>query len=31
MQKRTESLKGRLQVHSKPGEGTKITLNLPVS
>ena len=31
MQKRTESLKGRLQVQSKPGEGTKITLNLPVS
>ena len=30
MQKRTESLKGRLQVQSKPGEGTKITVNLPV-
>ena len=31
MQKRAENLKARLQVQSKPGEGTKITLNLPVS
>ncbi len=31
MQKRAENLKARLLVQSKPGEGTKITLNLPVS
>jgi ligand-binding sensor domain-containing protein/two-component sensor histidine kinase len=30
MQKRAEALKGRVQVQSKPGEGTKVTLNLPV-
>ena len=31
MQKRADALKGRLQIHSKPGEGTQVTLNIPVS
>jgi two-component sensor histidine kinase len=30
MQKRAEALKGRVQVQSKPGEGTQVTLNMPV-
>jgi signal transduction histidine kinase len=30
MYKRAASLKGRLQIQSKPGEGTQITLNIPV-
>lgn len=30
MQKRAMSLKGRLQIQSKPGEGTTVILNIPV-
>jgi ligand-binding sensor domain-containing protein/two-component sensor histidine kinase len=30
MQKRADALNGRLQIQSKPGEGTQITLNIPV-
>jgi ligand-binding sensor domain-containing protein/two-component sensor histidine kinase len=30
MYKRATSLKGRIQIQSKPGEGTRITLNIPV-
>jgi ligand-binding sensor domain-containing protein/two-component sensor histidine kinase len=30
MQKRAEALKGRVSIHSKPGEGTQVTLNMPV-
>ncbi len=30
MYKRAASLKGRIQIQSKPGEGTRITLNIPV-
>jgi ligand-binding sensor domain-containing protein/two-component sensor histidine kinase len=30
MYKRAASLKGRIQIQSKPGEGTQITLNIPV-
>lgn len=30
MQKRADALKGRLQVLSKPGEGTQVILNIPV-
>jgi ligand-binding sensor domain-containing protein/two-component sensor histidine kinase len=30
MQKRAEALKGRVTIQSKPGEGTQVTLNLPV-
>jgi ligand-binding sensor domain-containing protein/two-component sensor histidine kinase len=30
MQKRAEALKGRMTVQSKPGEGTQVTLNMPV-
>src|SRR4029079_4060811 len=30
MQKRASSLKGRLQLQSKPGEGTTVILNIPV-
>lgn len=30
MQKRADILKGRLQLQSKPGEGTTVTLNIPV-
>jgi signal transduction histidine kinase len=30
MQKRADALKGRLQLQSKPGEGTTVTLNIPV-
>ncbi|HET6996164.1 MAG TPA: two-component regulator propeller domain-containing protein [Chitinophagaceae bacterium] len=30
MQKRADSLRGRLQLQSKPGEGTVVTLNIPV-
>lgn len=30
MQKRAEAMKGRVSVQSKPGEGTKVTLNIPV-
>jgi signal transduction histidine kinase len=31
MQKRAEALKGRVSIQSKHGEGTQVTLNLPVS
>ncbi len=31
MQKRAEALKGRVSVQSKPGEGTRVTLNLPIT
>jgi ligand-binding sensor domain-containing protein/two-component sensor histidine kinase len=30
MQKRAEALNGRVSIQSKPGEGTQITLNMPV-
>lgn len=30
MQKRAQALKGRANINSKPGEGTKVTLNVPV-
>jgi signal transduction histidine kinase len=30
MQKRADALKGRVSIQSKPGEGTQVTLNLPV-
>jgi ligand-binding sensor domain-containing protein/two-component sensor histidine kinase len=30
MQKRAEALKGRTTVYSNPGEGTQVTLNMPV-
>ncbi len=30
MQKRAASMRGRLQIQSKPGEGTHVTLNIPV-
>lgn len=30
MHKRAHALKGRLQIHSAPGKGTQITLNIPV-
>jgi signal transduction histidine kinase len=30
MQKRAEALKGRTTVQSKPGEGTRVTVNIPV-
>lgn len=30
MQKRAEAIKGRISVQSKPGEGTKVTVNIPV-
>jgi ligand-binding sensor domain-containing protein/two-component sensor histidine kinase len=31
MQKRADALKGRLQIQTKPGEGTLVTLNIPFS
>ena len=31
MHKRAEAMKGRVSIQSKPGEGTQVTLNLPVS
>jgi signal transduction histidine kinase len=31
MQKRAEALKGRVTIQSKPGDGTQVTLNLPVT
>ncbi len=31
MQKRADAMKGRLQFLSKPGEGTHVTLNIPVN
>jgi signal transduction histidine kinase/ligand-binding sensor domain-containing protein len=31
MQKRADAMKGRFQVQSSPGAGTKVTLNIPVS
>ena len=30
MQKRAEALKGRVSIQSKSGEGTQVTLNMPV-
>jgi signal transduction histidine kinase len=30
MRKRADALRGRFQVQSKPGEGSKVTLNIPV-
>lgn len=30
MQKRADALKGRLQLQSRPGDGTTVTLNIPV-
>ncbi len=30
MQKRAEAMKGRISIQSKPGEGTQVTLNMPV-
>ncbi|HEX9151566.1 MAG TPA: ATP-binding protein, partial [Flavobacterium sp.] len=30
MQKRAETLKGRVSVQSKPGKGTHVMLNMPV-
>jgi signal transduction histidine kinase len=31
MRKRADALEGRFQLHSKPGEGTKVILNIPVA
>lgn len=31
MQKRTESINGKLQLQSRPGEGTQVTLTLPLT
>ncbi len=31
MRKRADALQGRFQIQSKPGEGTKVTLNIPVT
>jgi signal transduction histidine kinase len=29
MQKRTDAMQGRLQVISRPGKGTRVTVNVP--